>query len=78
MSDLLNLIREEGSKYNPPQPSIGEVVSANPLIVKYGNLEWDKDNLLLAGELPKIGDSVVMLPTNNEYTFIVMKVVEVS
>lgn len=46
-SELLNLMREQGAKYNPPTIEIGEVISPNPVKIKLGDLQLDKDDVLI-------------------------------
>ncbi len=46
-SELVNVMRSEGSRYNPPTVSIGKVTSKSPLKVIVGDLELDSDNLLV-------------------------------
>lgn len=51
-SGLINLMREQGSKYNPPGLILGEVKSPPPQInIKVGDIQLDKDNLYIADYL---------------------------
>jgi len=44
-------MREQGAKYNTPYVQIGVVISADPLTIKLGDLQIDKDNLLVTDYL---------------------------
>lgn len=50
-SSLIKIMREQGSKYNPPNVQIGNIESIDPLIVNIGELQLTKDNLLIADYL---------------------------
>ena len=50
-SKMLKLIQGEGSKLNPPTIELGIIVSIEPLVIKIGGLQLDKDNLLVAEHL---------------------------
>lgn len=53
-SKLIEIIRDKGSSNNPPSIQIGEVISPLPnLIIKIGDLQVDKDNILIADYLLK-------------------------
>lgn len=52
-SKLIKLMKEHGSAYNPPSIDIGVVISDNPLIIKIGDLQLTKDNLLVSDSLLK-------------------------
>lgn len=50
-SAIINHMRTQGAKYNPPVVQVGVVVAADPLTVKLGDLQISKDNLLVADYL---------------------------
>lgn len=50
-SRLIQLMQKHGAAYNPPCLELGAVISVSPLIVKIGDLQLDKDNLLIAESL---------------------------
>lgn len=50
-SSLIKIIREQGSKFNPPSIQIGNIVSVNPLTVTIGELQLTENNLLIADYL---------------------------
>ena len=50
-SGIINIMREQGTKYNAPALMLGEVVNANPLLIKVGDIQLDKDNLYVADYL---------------------------
>ncbi|MBW9158867.1 DUF2577 domain-containing protein [Clostridium tagluense] len=52
-SGLVNHMREQGAKYNPPAIQIGIVISSDPLTIKVGDLQLDKDDILVADYLLK-------------------------
>ncbi|MCR8645589.1 DUF2577 domain-containing protein [Paenibacillus sp. N1-5-1-14] len=52
MSWMINLIREQGAKYNPPSLLFGEVLSLHPeMKIKLGDLVLSKSFLLVAEHL---------------------------
>lgn len=46
-SELVKIMQEQGAKFNPPTIEIGEVISPNPLKIRLGDLQIDKDNILI-------------------------------
>lgn len=53
-SQIIEIMREKGADRNPPSIQIAEVVSPPPnLIIKIGDLQIDKDNILIADYLLK-------------------------
>lgn len=48
---LLNIMQQQGKKYNPPTISIGTVISTSPLTIKTGDLILDQEDLLVNYEL---------------------------
>lgn len=51
-STLVRIMREQGAKYNPPTIQIGKVIAPPPnLVIKIGDLQIDKDNILIADYL---------------------------
>lgn len=72
---ILNIMQEQGKKYNPPSICLGEISSINPLAIKTGDLELDNEDLLVSTTVsanPKQGDLVALLPTENRQTYIVL------
>lgn len=50
--ELLSTMREQGKSVNPPSIKLAEVVSSPPeIIIKMGDLQIDKDNILIADYL---------------------------
>lgn len=52
-SSLIELFREQGAKYNAPDLMIGEILTVEPLTIKVGSIQLDKDNLYIADYLLK-------------------------
>jgi hypothetical protein len=51
-STMIKLMQEHGAKYNPPAIQIGQVISPPPnIVIKIGDLQIDKDNILIADYL---------------------------
>lgn len=51
-STMIKLMQKHGAKYNPPSIQIGQVISPPPnIIIKIGDLQVDKDNILIADYL---------------------------
>lgn len=51
-SDLVSIMQNQGAKYNPPSVTLGKVINPLPdLIILIGDLQVDKENLLLADDL---------------------------
>ncbi|RJE48695.1 MULTISPECIES: DUF2577 family protein [unclassified Dehalobacter] len=51
-SELVMLIQDQGSKYNPPYICIGQVTNPPPkLRIKMGDLQLDSENLLMSDVL---------------------------
>lgn len=48
---LFENMRSKGAMDNPSSLQLGEVISINPLVIKVGELQLDKDNLLIAEHL---------------------------
>ena len=48
---LFEEMRSKGALDNPSSLQLGEVISIEPLIIKIGELQLDKDNLLIAEHL---------------------------
>ena len=52
INNLYAVMRRQGAKLNPPAVQIGQVISPPPdLVIKIGDLQIDKDNILLADYL---------------------------
>ncbi len=52
-SKIIEQMKKQGASSNPPSIEIGEVISPNPLTIKIGDLQVDKDNILIADYLLK-------------------------
>lgn len=50
-SKLIEQMRKQGGSVNSPDIQIGRVVSPSPLVVQIGDLQVDRDNLLIADYL---------------------------
>ena len=50
-SGIINIMREQGTKYNAPALMLGEVISSEPILIKAGDIQLDKDNLYIADYL---------------------------
>lgn len=81
-SELINVLREEGSFYNEPSFYFAKVTSELPnLKVMLNDMELNKNNLLIDKILfdnnaLNIGDRVIMLRDNNKF-IIISKVVSI-
>ena len=81
-SELINVLREEGSFYNEPSFYFAKVTSELPnLKVSLNDMELNKNNLLIDKILfdnnaLNVGDRVIMLRDNNKF-IIISKVVSV-
>jgi hypothetical protein len=63
---LIQVMREEGSKFNPSLPMIGKVISESPLMVNSNNITFDSDQLYVVHTL--MPDEVIKLtPTGTQY-----------
>lgn len=82
-SKLIGIMRKQGTAFNPSSVMLAELVSLNfsqvpyKLVIKSGDLEIDEDNILLDSELfdpTKLaaGDTVAVLPTADNQTYIVL------
>ena len=73
-SKIIEIIKDKGASKNPPSIQIGEVISPPPnLIIKIGDLQVDKDNILIADYLLKehkrqIKSDTMLLPVNETGT----------
>lgn len=45
---LLNIIQEQGKKYNTPSVCIGKIVKVQPLQIKTGELLFEQDDLFIS------------------------------
>lgn len=61
-SKMIEIMQKQGSTSNSPTIAIGEVISSNPLTVKIGDLQIDKDNILIADYLLKDYKRIVKIP----------------
>ncbi|HEX3030515.1 MAG TPA: DUF2577 family protein [Clostridia bacterium] len=53
-SEMLSIMQEHGSKYNPPSIQLAEVIAPPPdIIIKFGDIQVDKNNILIADYLLK-------------------------
>lgn len=51
---FINMFRQEGSSYNPPQMRLGTVVSVTPLVIKTGELQLTKEDILVNSNITDI------------------------
>lgn len=47
ISTILNIMRTQGAKDNPPSLMLGKVSCINPILVQIGDLQLDKDDLYI-------------------------------
>jgi len=52
-SKLIEQMKKQGASSNPPAIEIGEVASPNPLTIRVGGLQLNKNNILIADYLLK-------------------------
>lgn len=52
-SKMVEIMKKQGSASNPPSIQTGTVVSPEPLVVKVGELQIDKDSILISDYLLK-------------------------
>lgn len=77
-STLIQLMQEHGAKHNPPSIQVGEIVSPPPnIIIKIGELQIDKDNILIANNLTptdalKTGNIVAVMPAEDRQMYIIL------
>ncbi len=50
-SKMIEIMQKESANTNPPITQIGKVISPQPLIIEVGDLQVDKDNILIADYL---------------------------
>ena len=61
-SKLIEQMKKQGATSNPPSVQIGEVISPNPLTIRIGDLQIDKDNILIADYLLKDYKRKIKIP----------------
>ena len=61
-SKIIEQMKKQGATSNPPTIAIGEVISSNPLTVKIGDLQIDKDNILITDYLLKDYKRKIKIP----------------
>lgn len=61
-SKIIEQMKKQGASSNPPSIEIGEAISPNPLTIKIGDLQIDKDNILIADYLLKDYRRKVKIP----------------
>ena len=61
-SKLIEQMKKQGATSNSPSIQIGEVISPDPLTVRKGDLQIDKDNILIADYLLKDYRRKVKIP----------------
>lgn len=72
-ADMLNMMRGQGAKNNPPIISTGTVISSNPLQIEFGDLPLMADDLLINSSLSlNAGDIVAIQPSLDRQTYIVL------
>lgn len=52
-SKIIEEMRKQGEKANPPSVQIGQIISSQPLVIRIGDLQVDEDNILIADYLLK-------------------------
>lgn len=68
-SRLIELMRDEGTHFNPPSIRLAEIKSVEPLLINIGSVDIDKDNLLISDRLLKeYKRDVVLTTSTNSYT----------
>lgn len=78
LSWLVDFIREQGKKHNPPSILLGTVVHAPPsLVIGAAGIQLDGDDLYVASDLMKadelnMGDTVALMPMEDRQKFIVL------
>lgn len=73
---LIKIMQEEGKKFNPSLPFIGDVVSVNPLKVSVGDADpLEEDQMYRLNENYTLGHTVIVYPTSNSSKFAVIEVV---
>lgn len=71
---IIQIMREQGSYNDPTSFFIGKVVSKEPLLIKVNGLQIDKSDFLISYGLQQslyIGDSVLVLVSNDKQSFVV-------
>lgn len=61
-SKMIEIMKKQSASVNPPSIQIGEVISPNPLAIRIGDLQIDKDNILIADYLLKDYRRKVKIP----------------
>lgn len=70
-SSILNTVKQDNNANNGVM--IGNVISPNPLIIQIGDLQIDKDNILIAYSLTlNKGDKVAVFSTQDKQTYIIL------
>ena len=69
VSRIIKVMRNQGSAYNAPSIILANVVSAQPnFMIKVGNIQVDKDNLLIADHLLKDYSRAILSDSLLEFT----------
>ena len=61
-SKIIEQMKKQGASSNPPAIEIGKVISPNPLTIRIGDLQIDKDNILIADYLLKEYKRKIKIP----------------
>ncbi|WP_249332922.1 DUF2577 family protein [Zhenhengia yiwuensis] len=78
---LLNIMQEQGKKYNPPAVCIGKVIQPQPLQIKTGEMVLYQEDILISSVLVDLnnrpinlerGDLLALMPTENRQYYIVL------
>ncbi|AZV57921.1 DUF2577 domain-containing protein [Clostridium sp. AWRP] len=64
-SEIINLMRDQGSQYNPSSIELGIVSSTDPIVVQLGDLPLDKDNLYIADYLKQGYSRQISIPSTD-------------
>ncbi|MDP4146521.1 MAG: DUF2577 family protein [Bacillota bacterium] len=75
---IINIIREQGAKYNPASIQLGEVIDSKPTI-KTADIQLNANNLLVNDQIKTLnqGDTVALIQLNDAAFLIFCKVVNI-
>ena len=59
-NEFINMMRDEGSKYNPPTVQLGVVTSISPIQIKVGELPLFENNLYINKQLLGYEETVII------------------
>ena len=68
---ILGTLKQDNNTSNGV--TIGNVISPNPLVVQVGDLQIDKDNILISHGLNLVkGDKIAVFPTQDKQIYIIL------